>query len=264
MADARALTDSLVASLAEVLGVATGMAVRAMPAVGDAPVDWQLPLQLSGSAAGTVCLGLSRDGAAHMASAVLGGGDVPSEQDVVDALAALAAQAAEALGRGSREGLALVVGAPGPAPSPAPAGARHFDLMIGAGEPVRLVAWADVLESQASHGARTPGMQAPAAARPLGAPVALPGPPPRNLDVVLDIELPITVRFGETQMSLESLARLGPGSMIDLARSPDDPVDLLVNGRLVARGQVVVVSGCYGVRVSEVVSPADRLRTLEM
>ena len=52
--------------------------------------------------------------------------------------------------------------------------------------------------------------------------------------------------------------------MIDLARSPDDPVDLLVNGRLVARGQVVVVSGCYGVRVSEVVSPADRLRSLEL
>jgi flagellar motor switch protein FliN/FliY len=52
--------------------------------------------------------------------------------------------------------------------------------------------------------------------------------------------------------------------MIDLARSPDDPVDLLVNGHLVARGQVVVVAGCYGVRVNEVVSPADRLRSLEM
>ena len=81
---------------------------------------------------------------------------------------------------------------------------------------------------------------------------------------MLDIELPITVRFGETQMTLESLARLGPGSMIDLDRSPDDPVDLLVNGRLVARGQVVVVSGCYGIRVNEVVSPADRLRSLEL
>jgi flagellar motor switch protein FliN/FliY len=112
--------------------------------------------------------------------------------------------------------------------------------------------------SSAATGAPSPS---PAAAAAVAAP---PAAAPRNLDVVLDIELPITVRFGETQMTLENLARLGPGSMIDLDRSPDDPVDLLVNGRLVARGQVVVVSGCYGIRVNEVVSPADRLRSLEL
>ncbi len=63
-------------------------------------------------------------------------------------------------------------------------------------------------------------------------------------------------------MTLDALTRIGPGSVIDLGRSPDDPVDILVNGRLVARGEVVVVAGNYGVRVHEVVSAADRLRSM--
>jgi flagellar motor switch protein FliN/FliY len=85
---------------------------------------------------------------------------------------------------------------------------------------------------------------------------------PHNLDLILDIDLPLTVRFGETDMTLLALTRLGPGSVIDLGRSPEDPVDILVNGRLVARGEVVVVSGNYGVRIVEVISAADRLRTV--
>jgi len=83
-----------------------------------------------------------------------------------------------------------------------------------------------------------------------------------NLDVILDIDLPLSVRFGATDLTLDALTRLGPGALIDLGRSPDEPVDLLVNGRLVARGEVVVVSGNYGVRVLEVVSAADRLRSI--
>jgi flagellar motor switch protein FliN/FliY len=88
------------------------------------------------------------------------------------------------------------------------------------------------------------------------------GPVPANLDVILDIDLPLSVRFGQTDLTLEALARLGPGSIIDLGRSPDDPVDVLVNGRLVARAEVVVVGGNYGVRITEVVSAADRVRSL--
>ena len=85
---------------------------------------------------------------------------------------------------------------------------------------------------------------------------------PANLDLILDIDLPLTVRFGETELSLHSLTRLAAGSIIDLGRSPDDPVDVLVNGRLIARGEVVVVAGNYGVRIVEVISPADRLSTV--
>ena len=87
--------------------------------------------------------------------------------------------------------------------------------------------------------------------------------PAERLDVLLDIDLPLLVRFGCTQLPLKALSRLGPGSLIDLSRAPDDPVELLVGERLVARGEVVVVSGSYGIRVLEVVGTRDGGRVAE-
>jgi flagellar motor switch protein FliN/FliY len=83
-----------------------------------------------------------------------------------------------------------------------------------------------------------------------------------RLDVILDIDLPLVVRFGCTDMPLKALARLGPGSVIDLGRSPDDPVEVLVGNRVIARGEVVVVSGSYGIRIVDVVSPRERIHGL--
>jgi flagellar motor switch protein FliN len=83
-----------------------------------------------------------------------------------------------------------------------------------------------------------------------------------NLDVILDIELPLIVRFGEKDMTLQALTRLGPGSVIDLGRSPDEPVEVLINDRMVARGEVVAVGGNYGVRITEVLSTVERIRSL--
>ncbi len=71
--------------------------------------------------------------------------------------------------------------------------------------------------------------------------------------VLMDIELPMVVRFGCTDMPLKALSNLGPGSLIDLSRAPEDPVEVLVGGRVVARGEVVVVSGSYGIRIVDVV-----------
>ena len=85
----------------------------------------------------------------------------------------------------------------------------------------------------------------------------------RTLDVIMDIDLPLVVRFGRTELPLKALTALGPGSVIDLGRSPDEPVDVLISNRVVARGEVVIVSGNYGVRVRDVVSPAERARSLE-
>ncbi len=85
----------------------------------------------------------------------------------------------------------------------------------------------------------------------------------RQLDVILDIDLPLVVRFGHTEMTVEALTRVGEGSVIDLGRSPHEPVDLLVSGRLVARGEVVVVSGHYGVRVIELVSGGELQPAME-
>lgn len=85
----------------------------------------------------------------------------------------------------------------------------------------------------------------------------------KTLDVIMDIDLPLVVRFGRTELPLKTLTALGPGSVIDLGRAPDDPVEVLISNRVVARGEVVIVAGSYGVRVRDVVSPAERARSLE-
>ena len=87
--------------------------------------------------------------------------------------------------------------------------------------------------------------------------------PESRIDVILDIDLPVVVRFGHTELPLRALTRLGPGSVIDLGRSPDDPVEVMVSDRVIARGEVVVVGGNYGIRILDVVSTSERMQTME-
>lgn len=273
MSETRAIIDALASNLGDALGAMTGLTVRAMPAAGDAPIEWQTEIEVGGTGVGTVFIGLSREGATQLVAAILGDASLVAEADIVDSLKELLGQAAGAHVNGPGKGLTLEVTTPAPASVALPPDGHVYDLLVGAGAPIRLAGWGRVIAGLSSEpavapNARSPRADLPAAAAPVVTSVAAPSAgasatAPRNLDVVLDIDLPITVRFGETQMTLESLAKLGPGSMIDLDRAPDDPVDLLVNGHLVARGQVVVVSGCYGIRINEVVSPADRLRSLQ-
>jgi flagellar motor switch protein FliN/FliY len=82
-----------------------------------------------------------------------------------------------------------------------------------------------------------------------------------NLDVLLDIELPVTLRFGSTRLALEAVIGLNTGSIVEFDRRVTEPVEVLVNGRLVARGEAVMVQGNYGVRISEIASRLDRLDT---
>jgi flagellar motor switch protein FliN len=85
---------------------------------------------------------------------------------------------------------------------------------------------------------------------------------PKNIERLLDVELDIIVRFGVTHIQLRDLVRIGVGTMIELKRTVDDPVELLVNGRPLARGEVVVVDGYYGVRITEIGSPAERASSI--
>lgn len=84
-------------------------------------------------------------------------------------------------------------------------------------------------------------------------------PAETNLDVLKDIELPVMLRFGRTRMRLEELIRLNTGSLIEFDGSLNDPVELLVNGRVIARGEAVIVENSYGIRISEIASPQDRI-----
>ncbi len=83
-----------------------------------------------------------------------------------------------------------------------------------------------------------------------------------NIDLLLDVELPITVSFGETEMQLKDILKLGVGSVIELDKSVNDPVTVIVNQKPIAKGEVVMVEGNYGVRILEVESAAERIRSL--
>jgi flagellar motor switch protein FliN/FliY len=84
----------------------------------------------------------------------------------------------------------------------------------------------------------------------------------RNLDLLLDVDIPIAVEVGRTQMTLEDVLRLVPGSVIALDKKAEEPVDLRVNGKLVARGEVVLVDDCYGLRITQIVDAQGRIESL--
>ncbi len=84
----------------------------------------------------------------------------------------------------------------------------------------------------------------------------------RDLDFILDIPLEISVELGRTRMLVNDLLQLGQGSVVELTRLSDEPMDIYVNGKLFARGEVVVVNKKFGVRLTDVVSPVERVKTL--
>ena len=73
-----------------------------------------------------------------------------------------------------------------------------------------------------------------------------------TMDLLMDMELPVMVRFGSTRMPLRDLLKLTAGSIVEFNRVPENPVEVLVNGQIVARGSAIVVEGNYGVRISEI------------
>ena len=84
----------------------------------------------------------------------------------------------------------------------------------------------------------------------------------RNLDLILDIPLTVTVELGRTKMLINDLLQLNQGSVIELAKLVGEPLEVLVNEKLVARGEVVVVNEKFGVRLTDIVSPLERVQSL--
>ena len=91
-------------------------------------------------------------------------------------------------------------------------------------------------------------------------------PPPSgknaNLDLILDIPLTVTVELGRSKMLINDLLQLGQGSVIELTKLAGEPLEVLVNQKLVARGEVVVVNEKFGVRLTDIVSPMERVQSL--
>lgn len=239
--------DSRISGLLEQLRAALAttldQTVRVVPAEMSAR-GWQM--RLTGDGLPPLTLTVNEDGGAALAQ-VMGGGEGGASIAVGDALhewcsqavAVPAADGAAALDVAAAD-LVTWTGAPG---------ATVVGLASAALPAVVVVA----LASEAAVPAEAPAKPARGAA----------GAVPDRLGVLLDIDLPMVVRFGCTDMPLKALSRLGPGSLIDLSRAPEEPVEVLVGGRVVARGEVVVVSGSYGIRIVDVVDGRDGMRRME-
>ena len=87
-------------------------------------------------------------------------------------------------------------------------------------------------------------------------------PATRRLELLLDVPLELSVELGRTRMSIQELLSLGPGSVIELDKVAGEPLDILVNDRLVARGEAVVVNDKFGIRITDIVSPTERIARL--
>ncbi|MBU9858313.1 MULTISPECIES: flagellar motor switch protein FliN [Rahnella] len=84
----------------------------------------------------------------------------------------------------------------------------------------------------------------------------------QDIDMILDIPVKLTVELGRTKMTIKELLRLSQGSVVALDGLAGEPLDILINGYLIAQGEVVVVADKYGVRITDIITPSERMRRL--
>lgn len=85
----------------------------------------------------------------------------------------------------------------------------------------------------------------------------------KDIDFLLDIPLDVSVELGRTRMLIKDLLQLGQGSVVELEKLAGEPMEILVNNKLIARGEVVVVNEKFGVRLTDIISPVERIRQLK-
>lgn len=117
----------------------------------------------------------------------------------------------------------------------------------------------DAMLAQASAPAAAPMQEFSQGPEDAEAPVSMDGP---NLDVILDIPVAISMEVGSTDITIRNLLQLNQGSVVELDRLAGEPLDVLVNGTLIAHGEVVVVNEKFGIRLTDVISPSERIKRL--
>jgi len=128
--------------------------------------------------------------------------------------------------------------------------------------------WAAAMAEQATAEAETTpavAVEQPVAAAAFSNISAEPGLPPeaaRNLELVMDIPVQMTVELGRTRMPIRNLLQLAQGSVVELNELAGEPLDVFVNGCLVAQGEVVVVNEKFGIRLTDIVTPSERLKKI--
>jgi len=242
--------DRLAAQLAQVVGALVERPAAVEPGTAEPQEGWVAAIAATGGLRGTLWVEFDRRASEALAMRMMGLDAPPVETEVADALKEVCSQAAAALLQETDvPGAHLSVERVERAAFPGGAAFTVKQIAVEGMDPLRLRLWGEV-QPAASPAPPTPdaALTAAAAAR---------------LDVILDIDLPLVVRFGRTEMSVRALSALSPGSVLDLGRSPEEAVEVLVSNQVVARGEVVVVGGNYGVRITSVVSAAERMRSVE-
>jgi flagellar motor switch protein FliN/FliY len=84
----------------------------------------------------------------------------------------------------------------------------------------------------------------------------------QTLDFILDVTLQVTVEVGRSRMTIQDLLQLGQGSVVELEKLAGEPLDIYINGKQVARGEAVIVNEKFGVRLTDIISPEDRIESL--
>ncbi|ARP86934.1 flagellar motor switch protein FliN [Bordetella genomosp. 9] len=129
--------------------------------------------------------------------------------------------------------------------------------------------WADALAEQTAASASPAAAPAPAAsaAKPAAASVFKPlsGSSEKStadIDLIMDVPVQLTVELGRTRLTIKNLLQLGQGSVVELDGLAGEPMDIFVNGYLIAQGEVVVVDDKYGIRLTDIITPAERINRL--
>jgi flagellar motor switch protein FliN len=258
----RELTKAVLEEFAAVAAAMVGGDPRIEPDDEGVSAVWGLTLAVSGPLEGPLTIGVTGEDASRLAALVMGFDEPPEDEIVTDSLKEMAQQVASAVSVAFGPAIRLTVDGPVTAVSSAPGGAAWSAIVLGDLR-TRVAIWHDLAQVRQAYASPGPPTPEPVAtAVPVRPPAAGAPAAPGNLELILDIELPLWVRFGETALTLQALTKIGPGTTLDLERSPDDPVDVMVNNTVIARGEVVVVAGNYGVRVTEVVSATDRIRSM--
>jgi flagellar motor switch protein FliN len=269
------LSQEIFAALVEELGVVVGAMIDStatvsagVPATGR---QWVAEVSAQGEFSGSITLVLDHGGATAITRLMTGiEGDIPDEA-LLDTIREVLAQAVSALSvkpvaRGAK--LSVVDVSPGEGRVPEGEWNAHAIASDKMSAPLSVTTWGNLATGQAPATTKPASGPRPVAQSTKSPVKDAPAASPEvklddRIDVLLDIDLPLVVRFGRTELPLKTLTRLSPGSVIDLGRSPDDPVEVLVSNRVVARGEVVIVSGSYGIRILDVVSQRERVRSME-
>src|SRR5690606_37427220 len=192
---------------------------------------WTASVPFSGAASGRMVVWLDAASARAYTRRVLAEDADPADDAVSAAICALLARAAGVV-ESAPEGAGLMAGDPAAGAGEAPAGSEAHSATFDDG----------LVVTFGVHVELQPSAVTPPVSRGLA---------DSRLEAVLEVDLPLIVRFGRAVMTMRSVADLSPGAVVDMGRTPDEPVELLVGERLVARGEVVIVGGNYGVRVTE-------------